>query len=76
MATHSTMSGPATRTVNPLLLPLAIGALVALTLGVYGRVHNPTGIAVSIAGFSSPQTVKVWLGTGAILFAIAVRSAR
>jgi len=30
---------------------------------VYGKVHDPTGIAVSISGFSSTQTVKVWLVT-------------
>lgn len=53
-----------------LLIPLAAGAAVAVTLGVYGRVHNPTGIAVSVAGFSSPQTVKVWLASAATLFAV------
>jgi hypothetical protein len=66
------------RTVTPrgsgtakLFVPLLIGAAVALTLGVYGRLHRPTGIAVNIAGFSSPVTVKVWLATGAALFAVA-----
>jgi hypothetical protein len=49
---------------------LAIGAAVAIALGAYGRVHTPTGIAVSVSGFSSPQTVKVWLATGAALFAV------
>lgn len=57
-------------TLHPLLVPLAIGAAVALTLGVYGRVHEPTGIAVSVAGFSSPQTVKVWLASAAALLAV------
>jgi hypothetical protein len=36
-----------------------------VTLGVYGSLHDPTGVAVNVAGFSSPQTVKVWLATGA-----------
>jgi hypothetical protein len=53
-----------------LAVPLLIGALVAVTLGVYGRVHDPTGIAVSVAGFSGPQTVKVWLATAAVSFAV------
>lgn len=53
-----------------LFLPLLAGAAVTVSLGVYGRIHEPTGIAVSIAGFSSPQTVKVWLGTGAALLAL------
>ena len=53
-----------------LIVPSLIGALVALVLGIYGRVHSPTGIAINIAGFSSPGTVKSSLATGATLFAI------
>jgi hypothetical protein len=53
-----------------LVVPSLLGALVALTLGVYGRLHHPTGIAVNIAGFSSPGAVKSWLATGAVVFAI------
>ena len=53
-----------------LVVPCLIGALVALALGIYGRVHSPTGIAINIAGFSSPGTVKSWLATGATAFAI------
>jgi hypothetical protein len=48
-----------------LVVPCLIGAIVALTLGIYGRVHHPTGFAVNIAGFSSPGSVKSWLATGA-----------
>ena len=57
-------------TVTKLIVPLAIGAGVAVVLGVYGKVHTPTGIAVSVAGFSGPLTVKVWLATLAIVFAV------
>jgi hypothetical protein len=46
-----------------LVIPCVIGGLVALTLGLYGRLHSPTGIAVNIAGFSSPGYVKSWLVT-------------
>jgi hypothetical protein len=53
-----------------LVVPSLIGALVALTLGIYGRLHHPTGIAINIAGFSSPGYVKSWLATGATLFAV------
>ena len=53
-----------------LVIPCVIGALVALTLGIYGRLHSPTGIAVNIAGFSSPGYVKSWLATAATFFAI------
>src|SRR5213080_4295478 len=53
-----------------LVVPSLIGALVALTLGIYGHLHHPTGIAINIAGFSSPGSVKSWLATGATVFAI------
>ena len=53
-----------------LVVPSLIGGLVALTLGLYGRLHHATGIAVNIAGFSSPGSVKSWLATGVAVFAI------
>jgi hypothetical protein len=61
---------PTASTAAMLIVPCLIGALVALALGIYGRVHSPTGIAINIAGFSSPGTVKSWLATGATAFAI------
>ncbi|MBB5869606.1 hypothetical protein F4553_002985 [Allocatelliglobosispora scoriae] len=53
-----------------LLVPILIGAAVSVVLGAYGSLHPPTGIAVSVAGFSGPLTVKVWLATGAAFFAV------
>lgn len=53
-----------------LVIPSLAGALVALTLGIYGHLHNPTGIAVNVAGFSSPLTAKTWLATGATVAAV------
>jgi len=53
-----------------LILALAIGTAVAVALGVYGRVHSPTGVAVNLAGFSSPLAVKAWLTTGAALLGV------
>ena len=53
-----------------LVVPLAAGSAVAIALGVYGRVHEPTGLAVSIAGFSGAQSVKAWLTTVVFLFAL------
>ena len=37
-------------------IPLAVGAAAAVALGVYGRVHDPTGVAINVAGFSSFQS--------------------
>lgn len=53
-----------------MLVPLLVGGLVAVTLGVYANLHEPTGIAVNLAGFSGPLEAKVWLATGALLFAV------
>jgi hypothetical protein len=61
--------GRAASAAARLVVPSLIGALVALTLGVYGHLHNPTAYAINIAGFSSPGAVKSWLATGAFVFA-------
>jgi hypothetical protein len=65
------MTAPSVERVTVVLAPLVIGSAVAVALGVYGQLHEPTGIAVNVAGFSSPQTVKVWLATGVFVFALA-----
>jgi len=52
------------------VLPLSVGAAVAVGLGVYGRLHQPTGVAIDVAGFSSFQSVKAWLATVAVLLAV------
>lgn len=58
------------RSLTPLLVPLLVGGLVAVALGVYGRAHAPTGFAVGVAGFSAALPMKVWLTTGALLLAV------
>lgn len=63
---HPPAAAPAAATApgsTALIGVLLIGGAVAVTLGVYGRLHSPTGIAVNVAGFSGPQEVKVWLAT-------------
>jgi hypothetical protein len=61
---------PPAKDLAKLLVPLTIGAAVFVTLGLYGRLHVPTGIPVDIPGFSGPLTLKVWLATGAFLLAL------
>jgi hypothetical protein len=58
------------QTAGRIAIPLSVGAAVAVALGVYGRVHEPTGVAVNVAGFSSPQSVKAWLATLALILAV------
>ncbi|GLY40532.1 hypothetical protein Amsp01_065550 [Amycolatopsis sp. NBRC 101858] len=53
-----------------LLVPLVAGAVVSVVLGVYGSLHTPTGVAVNVAGFSSPMSVKAWLATVVVVLAI------
>ncbi|HEY2203196.1 MAG TPA: DUF6529 family protein [Pseudonocardia sp.] len=54
-----------------LLVPVLIGGVVAVALGVYGRLHDASGVAVNIAGFSGTGYVKAWLATVAAGFGIA-----
>src|SRR5690606_10421545 len=70
MSTQNSTSRPAAGAAATLLVPVAIGAAVAVTLGAYGRLHEPTGIAVNLAGFSGPLAAKSWLTTGAAFFAV------
>jgi hypothetical protein len=56
--------------IGKLVVPSLIGGLVALTLGVYGGLHHPTGVVVNVAGFTSAGYVKSWLATIATFFAI------
>lgn len=53
-----------------LVVPVLVGCLVSLTLGIYGRLHSPTGVAVDVIGFSNGGTVKSVLATGAVVFAV------
>jgi hypothetical protein len=54
----------------PILVALLGGCAVAVLLGVYGKVHHPTGFSLDVAGFSSPLYAKAWLTTAAVVFAV------
>ncbi|MBD0293498.1 MAG: hypothetical protein ICV70_07995 [Jiangellaceae bacterium] len=45
------------------LVPLLVGCAVAVALGAYGRIHQPTGQAIFTLGFSGMINMKVWLAT-------------
>jgi hypothetical protein len=47
-----------------------LGSLVAVGLGVYGRMHEPASVALNIAGFSSGLAAKAWLASGAFLLVL------
>jgi Family of unknown function (DUF6529) len=52
-----------------LLLPVLVGAAVAVGLGVYGRTHTSGKVDVDF-GFSSIIAMKVWFATGAGVLAV------
>ena len=55
----------------PRLLAIAgFGAAVAVALGVYGRVHDPSQELVFTLFFSTTISMKVWLATVALVFAV------
>src|SRR5437762_3825517 len=53
-----------------LLIAAGIGAVVALTLGVYGHVHDPSQKLVFTLFFSSTIAMKVWFASVAVAFAV------
>ena len=54
-----------------LLAAAAVGALVAVSLGIYGNVHDPATDLTITLGFRDTITMKVWLASAASLLAIA-----
>ncbi len=58
------------RAASRVAIPLSVGAAVAVALGVYGRLHDPTGVAINVAGFSSTRSVKTWLATLALVLGL------
>ena len=63
----------AARPTSPgwLIGPALVGAAVALALGVYGHVHDPTGSSILGNGlfFSGTLNMKAWLATAVVLLA-------
>src|SRR3954463_9179839 len=49
---------------------LLAGAAVALTLGVYARVHSPALKPLFLAGFSGMLQMKTWFATAALLLVL------
>jgi hypothetical protein len=53
-----------------LLLIGLVGAAVSLTLGIYANAHTPSSDLAITLGFANTITMKVWLTTIALLFAV------
>ncbi|HTI76635.1 MAG TPA: DUF6529 family protein [Mycobacterium sp.] len=52
------------------VIAVVLGAVVAVGLGVFGKVHEPQYFSINVAGFSSGLAVKAWLSTLAMLLAL------
>jgi hypothetical protein len=66
-ATHAP---PPASPAQKLLGAAALGGIVALSLGIYGNVHDPSQKLVFTLFFSSTITMKVYLATLAVGFAV------
>ena len=75
-AAPAQVDGRAAPTATKMMVPLAIGAVVSVALGTYGRVHDPTGVGVLIAGFSGAQAAKAWMASGVTLLALVQLGSR
>ncbi|ABM14644.1 MULTISPECIES: DUF6529 family protein [Mycolicibacterium] len=58
------------RATTAVLAPVLTGSAAAITLGVFGKVHEPQFFSISLAGFSSGTAVKSWLATLAVALAV------
>ena len=54
---------PSGTKIGPVVIAFVIGTAVSLGLGVYGRLHTPSGHAVNIAGFSTGAAAKAALAS-------------
>ncbi len=52
-----------------LVLQILVGSAVALSLGVYGNVHDPSGRSLVTLFFTATINAKVWLGTAVVALA-------
>jgi Family of unknown function (DUF6529) len=68
MATLETR--PIPRGGMPIAIALMTGSLIAVGLGVFGKLHDPHFFSINVAGFSSGAAVKTWMATLAVGLAV------
>jgi hypothetical protein len=70
MGVNSATTGSEPSSGARLLLAGGIGAAIALSLGIYGNAHSPaTDLSITL-GFADTITMKVWLASIAVGFAL------
>ena len=58
------------RRLTSLLIVVVAGAVAALTIGTYGRIHDPTGQGIVTFGFPAVLPMKAWFTTGALALVV------
>ncbi len=66
----ATAAAPRPDAAPRMLAAGVVGALVAVSLGVYGNVHDPASDLSITLGFRDTITMKVWLGTVSALLGV------
>ncbi|MEZ5226408.1 MAG: DUF6529 family protein [Acidimicrobiales bacterium] len=69
-AVTSSVGGAGSSPIAGLLPLMAVGAAVAISLGVYGRLHQPTGQGITAFGFPAVLPMKAWFATGAAVLGL------
>jgi len=62
-AAEAAPAEPSGTKIGPVVIAFVIGTAVSFGLGVYGRLHTPSGHAVNIAGFSTGAAAKAFLAS-------------
>jgi len=62
-AAEAARAEPSGTKIGPVVIAFVIGTAVSFGLGVYGRLHTPSGHAVNIAGFSTGAAAKAALAS-------------
>jgi hypothetical protein len=62
-APEASPAEPSGTKIGPVVIAFVIGTAVSIGLGVYGRLHTPSGHAVNIAGFSTGAAAKAALAS-------------
>ena len=69
-ASEAPPAEPSGTKIGPVILAFVVGTAVSIGLGVYGRLHTPSGHAVNIAGFSTGAAAKAALAS--VVMALAI----
>ncbi len=67
----ATTTDPAGSATGVIIGAAALGAAVSLSLGVYGRLHGPTGETIFQLGFPTMISMKAWMTTLAATLGLA-----